>query len=91
MKKASTAEMVVTIISCIVWLGTLIAIFFIKHWTVLFVAIPHCLAIIWLLSNAIQRSQSSKKTEESKKVKEPQKDDSLTLDEIIFWDMIDDD
>ncbi|MBQ4443522.1 MAG: hypothetical protein II896_02535 [Clostridia bacterium] len=91
MKKASPAEIVVTLFSSVLWLGTLIAMFFIKHWTVLFVAIPHCLAFIWMLSFAVQHSQNSK-TEEKKRVNDQsQKDDGITMDEIIFWDMIDDD
>ena len=56
MKKTSPAEIVVTLFSGVVWLVTFIAMFFIKHWTVLFVAIPHCLAFIWMLSFAVQHS-----------------------------------
>ena len=46
MVKLKTIDVVIIIICFLVWLGTSISMFFIHHWSVLFVALLHC-ASIW--------------------------------------------
>ena len=46
MKKLGIKDVAILTICFLVWTGSLIALFFIRHWSVLFVALLHC-ATIW--------------------------------------------
>ena len=91
MKKISKKDLIILIICFSIWLGTLISFFFVQNLVTLFLAIPHTFAFLGLFFLAYKYipAPKVKKRTEKHLVEEQAKKDSM--DEIIMWDMIDDD
>ena len=96
MKKLARKD-IVQIICIIVWFGTAVAMYFIRHWTVVFVALLHCASLWVYFSKAGKSIQSEpKKTQielerdlaeynAKKEIEEKNKN------EYMLWDILDDD
>ena len=95
MTKLSKNDLAVLIACGVFWLGSIVAMCFIKHWAVVFVALLHCASIWFALiigDKYIPTKQQKTQIEKERELAEKNADESVRrerIDKMIMWDIID--
>lgn len=97
MTKLSKKDLAVLVVCGVFWLGSIVAMCYIKHWAVIFVALLHCMTI-WIVftigGKYIPTKPPKTQLESERELAAKQAEDAIrkeNMDELIIWDIIDDD